>query len=73
MDKKTTLITDVEIPLKDIEKLEIERTDALLTTLTVIGVSIGALGLLVIAGASGGGGGNAGCKQVKGKGSIGSI
>jgi hypothetical protein len=40
LDKKTTLITDVEIPLKDIEKLEIERNDAVLTTLTVIGALV---------------------------------
>jgi hypothetical protein len=61
LDKKTTLKTDVEIPVKDNEKLEVERSDVLLTTLTVLEVSIGALGLLVlIAGSSGGGGGKCG-------------
>ena len=38
LDKKTTLRTNYEIPVKDIEKLEIDRNNALLTTLTVIGV-----------------------------------
>ena len=74
IDKQTTLKTNVEIPVENIESVEVERTDALLTTLTVVGVFVGVLGLIgLIAGTSGGVGGNAGCKQVKGKGSIGSF
>ena len=74
LDRTTSLIFNVEIPVEDIEQVEIERSDALLTTFTVVGVFVGVLGLIVlIAGTSGGGGGNAGCMQVKGKGSIGSF
>ena len=67
LDKNTSLKSNVyyvktfyfEIPVEDIEEVEIERTDALATTFTVLGVTIGALGLLIlIAGASGGGGGS---------------
>ena len=55
LDKNTSLKSNVyyvktfyfEIPVEDIEEVEIERNNALLTTLTVIGVSIGALGALV--------------------------
>ncbi|MEJ2196826.1 MAG: hypothetical protein P8X73_18480 [Ignavibacteriaceae bacterium] len=71
LDKHRTLKFNIEIPVKEIDSVMVKRTDPLATTLTVLGVTIGALGILiVIAGASGGG--NSGC-QPKGKGSIGSI
>jgi len=72
LDEKTSLKYNVEIPVNDMEKLEIKRTDVVATTFTVIGLTVGILALIGLAGASGGGG-NTGCKQVKGKGSIGSI
>ena len=73
LDKKTSLKFNVEIPVNDMENVEVERTDVLLTTLTVVGVFVGVLGLIGLLAGTSGGGGNAGCKQVKGKGSIGSF
>jgi hypothetical protein len=54
MDKQTTLKTNVELPVENIERVEVERTDVLETTLLMISVVVGTLGLIVlIAGASG--------------------
>jgi len=38
LDRTTSLKFNVEIPVEDIEQVEIERNNALLTTLTVIGL-----------------------------------
>ena len=57
LDRTTSVISNIAIPVEDIEEVEIERTDALATTGLVIGITLGALGLLVlIAGTSGSGG-----------------
>jgi len=38
LDRKTSLKFNIAIPVEDIEEVEVERTNALLTTLTVIGL-----------------------------------
>jgi len=48
LDRTTSLKFNVEIPVDDIEEVEVERTDVLLTTLTVVGVFVGVLGLIVL-------------------------
>ena len=54
IDNQTTLKTNVEIPIENIEIVEVERNDALATVLTTLAVLIGALGLVIlIAGANG--------------------
>ena len=54
IDNQTTLKTNVEIPIENIEIVEVERNDALATVLTTLAVLVGALGLsILIAGANG--------------------
>ncbi len=45
IDKKRTLIYNVEIPLEDMEEVEVKRTDVLLTIL----LSVGILAMLIVA------------------------
>jgi len=72
LDKRTTLKFNIEIPVDEIDTVRVQRTDPLATTLTVLGVAIGAIGILIVIAGASGSGGNIGC-QPKGKGSIGSI
>jgi hypothetical protein len=46
LDRETTLITDVELPIKDVETLEVQRTDSGLTALLILGSIIGLLTVL---------------------------
>lgn len=46
LDKNTSLNFNVEIPVNDMEIVEGERTDVLLTTLTVLGILVGILALM---------------------------
>ena len=48
LDKKTTLIYNVEIPLENIESVELEGIDVLPTVLITLGVVVGVLGLLIL-------------------------
>jgi len=50
IDKQTTLKTNVEIPVKNIESVEVERTDVLATVLSGLGIVVGALilGVLIV-------------------------
>ena len=48
LDKKTSLKFNVEIPVNDMENVEIERNDALLTTLIVLGALVGVVFLLLL-------------------------
>jgi hypothetical protein len=51
LDKNTSLKSNVEIPVENIESIEVERTDILATVLTTIGSVVGVLALLVFLGA----------------------
>ena len=48
LDAQSTLKTNIEIPVEEIKTVEVERTDALATTLTTLGVLIGVLGLICL-------------------------
>ena len=48
LDERRTLKFIVEIPVEDIERVEVERSDAVGTTFTVLGVLAGIFGVLVI-------------------------
>jgi hypothetical protein len=48
LDAQSTLLTNSEIPIEEIEKVEVERTDAVATTLTVVGSIIGVLAVLLV-------------------------
>ena len=48
LDRKTTLKTNVEIPVTNIESVEVERSDALATIFTVFGVLVGFVGVIVV-------------------------
>ena len=50
LDAQSTLKTNIEIPVEEIKTVEVERTDALATTLTTLGVLIGVLGLIFLIG-----------------------
>jgi hypothetical protein len=50
LDKQSTLKTAVEIPVEEIEKVEVERTDAAATTVAVIGSIVGAIALFIVIG-----------------------
>jgi hypothetical protein len=50
LSKNKSLKFNVAIPVVDIEGVEVERTDALATVLTTLGVLVGVLGLLILLG-----------------------
>ena len=47
-DAQSSTITNLEIPVEEIKTVEVERTDAVATILTVFGVLVGALGVLFL-------------------------
>ena len=50
IDKQSTLKTNLEIPVDEIEKVEVERTDAFATTITVFGSIVGVLVIIILIG-----------------------
>ena len=50
IDAQSTLKTDMEIPVEEIETIEIERTDVLATTLLALGITIGVLVVIFLIG-----------------------
>ena len=54
LDRTTSLKFNVEIPVEDIEDVEIERTDAVATTFIVLGALVGVLFLLLLGAAANG-------------------
>jgi len=50
LDRETTLKTVTEIPVNEIESVEVEKTDAGMTVLLTLGIVVGALGLIFLLG-----------------------
>ena len=50
MDKRTTYRMKVKIPVEEIERVEVERTDAFATTITVFGSLVGVLVIITLIG-----------------------
>jgi len=50
LDRETTLKTVTEIPVNEIESVEVEKTDAGMTALLTLGIIVGALGLIFLLG-----------------------
>lgn len=48
IDKRTTLKTNVRIPVENIESIEVEKTDVLATTLLTVGVIVGVFVLALL-------------------------
>ena len=48
LDKNTSLKFNVEIPVDDIEEVEVERSDTALSILLGLGIVVGVLGLIVL-------------------------
>ena len=49
LDERTTLNINIGIPVEDMEEVEVDRSDALLTTLTTIGAVVGVIFILAVA------------------------
>ena len=47
-DAQSSTITNLEIPVEEIKTVEVERTDAVATILTVFGVLVGVLGVIFL-------------------------
>ena len=48
MDRRTTYKLKVEIPVKEIATVDVERTDALASIFATLGVLVGILGLVIL-------------------------
>jgi len=50
LDAQSTLKTNIEIPVEEIKTVAVEKTDALATTFTVIGVVVGTFAVIITLG-----------------------